>query len=1424
MRKTLFLVVIALLAMGTMFGASAVVDLRPTQIDISTATSESAVLMTVSGYTSDDARYRLYNGSNQYNCWNSATNAYITSTSYGSGPSVPGTPTSSSTWWILFQRGNNTLNAASYRDRLNPYTSNYQTAALPAATAIVTPVSITNANVSFSTWTTYTQKYVILGFDATSAGSLITATSSALDTGAFDLKVETGTTIRRIEVRDVANNIVDSVTGTWPGGTPTPTISVNPTTLTGFSYALGAGPSAAQTFSISGSNLTANISIAASTNYEISLAQSSGYATPITLTQSGGTIGATTIYVRLKAGLAVGDYNGERVTATSTGASNQTVTCSGAVTSITPTIVVNPTTLTGFTYEVGSGPSATQTFSISGTNLTANISIAASTNYEISLAQASGYTTPLTLTQTGGVVAATSIFVRLKAGLAVGNYNSELITSSSTGATPVDLAVSGSVAEAQQPGILLEENFDYAEGTLLTNVGWTAHSGAGTNPITVSNPGLSYPSYYPAFGNAVQLAVSGEDVNHGFESQTSGSVYASALINVTSSQATGDYLLHFGQTTLGTTYRARLFIKKDTDTTFKFGVSFAANTGTTVVYSDAIYNISTTYLVVLKYSLVSGASNDTAHLFVSPVIGAAEPTPTITATDTSTDLSDVGTVVIRQGTNTNSAVCRIDGIRVTNSWDQLWIIPPTPVIHADTTPIEGMAGLVGSPSADIAEWGSYTLYGEDMLGQFTITAPEGFEVSSTTTPADFATTIHVPSSFNGTIYVRMNAPYSGEYAGNIINASTGAESVNVPVSGEVFDPPVVWNITQNLVAFSSQAGTPSAAQSYTLSATGASANLNLSVGSPFELSTTGTGNWLSSLSLSQTFNSSVYVRMNPVGAGTFNGQIIHTTQDATPDTIFISGTATPAPGMAADLFFSEYIEGGSNNKALEIFNGTGGPVDLSDYKVELYSNGSATPGNTLVMSGTLAHGDVYVIANSASNAAILAESDTTSTVTYYNGDDAIALRKLSTDSFVDIFGVIDQDPGTSWTADGGYSTLDKTLVRKPNIIQGVSINPPNPGDNIVTAFLTLSTEWDVYPMDTVSYLGWHLMGNYAAMPTYNPPAGAYVNPINVTIQSTTPNSVIRYTTNGTDPTESSQQYVNPIPVSADTTIKAKAYATGFDPSAIATAVYDFPQDVATIAALRSGTPGNSYRLTGVAVLTYQQTYRNQKYFQDATGGILIDDLNGVITTAYNLYDGIINIAGTVAEYGGMMQFTPIADPGAPFSTGNVIVPQVITLSELNTNFENYESELVKVTGITFDTADGILTFANGTVYPMNTGTMNFRTTFYDMDYIGTIIPTNAKDVIGIPNSRVTDGNLFTARFLSDFSDAAGTLEAPILQITQSGGTVTISWASVAGANTYRVESSDDPYTGFTLVTNTTNLIYSGAATSKKFYRVIATNE
>lgn len=500
--------------------------------------------------------------------------------------------------------------------------------------------------------------------------------------------------------------------------------------------------------------------------------------------------------------------------------------------------------------------------------------------------------------------------------------------------------------------------------------------------------------------------------------------------------------------------------------------------------------------------------------------------------------------------------------------------------------------------------------------------------------------------------------------------------------------------------------------------------------------------------------------------------------------------ATILGAQATDLFFSEYGEPTSgNSKVLEIFNGTGAPVNLTGYSVKLATNGGNW-SNNVNLSGTLANNACYVIANAGSIAEVLALADTTSTVTYFNGNDALGLFHNGT--IIDAIGIQGVDPTTGWAVAGiAAATKDHTLIRKPNVIS------PNPDFTASAGTDANNSEWIVQDYSYTN-LGQHTFtpgGEMVAMPSFNPPAGVYYTPQQVTISCATENATIYYTTDGTEPSQTSTQYTTPINVTQNITIKARAFKPSIDPSPIATAIYSFAVTVNNIAALRSQTADNStvYRLSGEAILTYQQTFRNQKYIQDATAAILIDDLTGIITTTYNINDGITGISGKLSEYGNMLQFVPAANPGAATSSGNVINPAVITVAQMNNSFEQYESQLVRINSVTFDTTGN---FANGTTYPIHdsSASARFRTSFYDMDYITTPIPTSAMHVTGILNARA-DGNYISSRSLADMVPA--TTDPIISVLVPNGGEVweqetnhAISWVSYNFTSNVKIELLD----------------------------------
>ncbi len=146
------------------------------------------------------------------------------------------------------------------------------------------------------------------------------------------------------------------------------------------------------------------------------------------------------------------------------------------------------------------------------------------------------------------------------------------------------------------------------------------------------------------------------------------------------------------------------------------------------------------------------------------------------------------------------------------------------------------------------------------------------------------------------------------------------------------------------------------------------------------------------------------------------------------------GTST----LASDLIISEYFEGVSgNNKAVEIFNGTGAAVDLSNYRLWMINNGGNWPESTNILTGTLAAGDVYVFTHSSATYPNLTSvADGSSGSLSFNGNDAVGLAKniSGTWTLIDAVGEAGADPGTGWAVAGtANATADRALIRKSSI-------------------------------------------------------------------------------------------------------------------------------------------------------------------------------------------------------------------------------------------------------------------------------------------------------------------------------------------------------------------------------------------------------
>lgn len=203
-------------------------------------------------------------------------------------------------------------------------------------------------------------------------------------------------------------------------------------------------------------------------------------------------------------------------------------------------------------------------------------------------------------------------------------------------------------------------------------------------------------------------------------------------------------------------------------------------------------------------------------------------------------------------------------------------------------------------------------------------------------------------------------------------------------------------------------------------------------------------------------------------------------------------------------FFSQYVESSTGNtKVLEIFNPNASPLSLSGLRVVLYANGATTPTTTENLTGTVAPGDVYVIANPGSIAAVLAVADLTSNVTSFNGDDALAL--FSGTDTLDVIGVIGQRPAaTGWVLPDNGTTTNNTIGRQPAVC----------GGETRWAARSAAT-WSSLGMDVYTGLGSHtssclVLGTQAAGRTRSR-LEVYPNPAATTVQVRLPGLLARQT-------------------------------------------------------------------------------------------------------------------------------------------------------------------------------------------------------------------------------------------------------------------------------------------------------------------------
>lgn len=315
----------------------------------------------------------------------------------------------------------------------------------------------------------------------------------------------------------------------------------------------------------------------------------------------------------------------------------------------------------------------------------------------------------------------------------------------------------------------------------------------------------------------------------------------------------------------------------------------------------------------------------------------------------------------------------------------------------------------------------------------------------------------------------------------------------------------------------------------------------------------------------------------------------------------------------------------------------------------------------------------------------------------------------------------------SYSTDSGNSYMDSifTLTSNPQTYNWV-ISENAEYDNVRFKFtISLPDETPSGRVDLVIdsvciYNFPSLVSQVVETPVISPNSGNVYDPVQVSISCATEGAFIHYTTNGEEPTENDNLYSNPFTVSSTATVKAKAFKAGFEPSNMASATYTFPIEVANIAAFKdanTATNNTVYKITGD--VTYVFHGNDNYYIQDETGGLVIYDNhnNAVISGTYTEGDVISGgVCGTYTLYNGLAELIPTRDLAAATTNTGTVSPIISTIEGITTNYDQLESRLVKLEGVTF-TNGGV--FATGSANNMeitqNGEAMQVRSVFKNID-------------------------------------------------------------------------------------------------------------
>lgn len=1010
-----------------------------------------------------------------------------------------------------------------------------------------------------------------------------------------------------------------------------------------------------------------------------------------------------------------------------------------------PTLIVSANTLNDFTYLVENGPSQSQTFTIAGTYLEGDVNITPPANFEISFDGTNYQTTAIILNPSDGTLASTSIFARLVSGLAVGNYSGN-ITIGSDGVSDKTIAINGSVTAPPDYSIPYTENFisnlgdftpfsetgaqewvwrSYGENTYAYMNGY--QGGAQENIDWLISPAFDFRNLNNlllTFTEAVNYLTSYDDLKLMVSTNYTGSVANATWIELSiTGRSPGNWEFVVIDAINLDNYAGEdevTFAFKYISTTAGAGgweISQFAITGdqqAALAPSNHVTNFSATSGTITETSIALAWEENQGEVPAANYLIKAS-TAAITAPNDSvapvvdTDLTDgEGEAIVQAGITTytfdNCAPGTLYNFAIYpfNGSGEGTVFKTTDAPATSATTLAELFAPVIAPEAGF--------YSTEVEVNITCTTPEAkiYFTTNGSEPNELSTEFEGPFSLTDTTTIKAIAILNNRKS----EITEATFDIEIPGIVNVANPLITpkSGIYYNEVVISINCETDNAIIYFTTDNT-----------TPTNASTMYEGEF--TINKSGKVKAIAYVEENSSTVASETYQII-----VLPDSI-ATPVITPADGLYNEMveISIECTTIGAN--IYYTTDGTTPDTSSTLYDESFTINKTAWIQAIAIigpMSSSVANGYFDIIIPVAEPIISPAEGTYLDSVSVSIACETEgALIYYTTDGY---------EPTTESTLyEGAFTLTESAWVSAIAVLDTVV-------SNLTTAFFTIEAK----PIEV-------------AKPLIQPEQTEFQSELQINIECATENASIYYTTDGTTPDNNSTIFTESFTINQTTTIKAIAYFDDFS-SVVAEKTYTLkevaaPVEVATLAELRAGaTDGTTYAFTGTATVTFAMDFRDQKYIQDQTAAILIDDNNGIITENFEIGDGISRLKGRLSDYNGLLQFLP--DTNAEKVNATIeIQAQTISTEELKTNFEQYESQLIKILDVTFAESGQ---FKNGTNYSISSNgeTSILRTHFYNMDYIGTAIPDKNVNITGIALWHYEEAKI-VPRKASDIEDASG---------------------------------------------------------------------